>query len=207
MLVTHLLGARPGDRLLDACAAPGGKTTHLAALTGNQARILAIDKHAQRVELIRRGADRLGCRGIEARCWDLTDAPDFLEPGSFDRILVDAPCSGLGVLRRNPESRWNRRPADIQELAALQRQILAQVAPLLRSGGHLVYSVCTFTGAETDDVVKDFLARHPAFIEEDLRTLLPAGWLELATGTGRVRTLPHLHDDMDAFFVARFIKS
>jgi 16S rRNA (cytosine967-C5)-methyltransferase len=207
MLVTHLLGARPGDRILDACAAPGGKTTHLAALTGNQARILAIDKHAQRVELIRRGADRLGCRGIEARCWDLTDAPDFLEPGSFDRILVDAPCSGLGVLRRNPESRWNRRPADIQELAALQRQILAQVAPLLRSGGHLVYSVCTFTGAETDDVVKDFLARHPAFIEEDLRTLLPAGWLELATGTGRVRTLPHLHDDMDAFFVARFIKS
>jgi 16S rRNA (cytosine967-C5)-methyltransferase len=207
MLIAHLLEARPGERVLDACAAPGGKTTHLAALTGNQARILAIDKHLQRVELINQGAKRLGCSGIEARCWNLTEAPDFLEPGSFDRILVDAPCSGLGVLRRNPESRWNRQPADIQELASLQLQILGQVAPLLRSGGHLLYSVCTFTAAETDAVVKDFLAQHPDFIVEDLRALLPAGWLALTTETGCVRTLPHHHDGMDAFFAARLIKS
>ncbi|MDH3455064.1 MAG: 16S rRNA (cytosine(967)-C(5))-methyltransferase RsmB [Desulfuromonadales bacterium] len=207
MLIAHLLDAQSGETVLDACAAPGGKTTHIAALTGNRARILALDKHPQRVELIKQGADRIGCQGIEARCWDLTQQPDFLEPESFDRILVDAPCSGLGVLRRNPESRWSRRPADILALAELQRTILSQVAPLLRPGGHLLYSVCTFTAAETDAVVKDFLASQPGFVQEDFRPLLPAGWLELTTDSGCVRTLPHHHDGMDAFFAARFMKT
>ena len=207
MLVAHLLGARPGDQILDACAAPGGKTTHLAALTGNQARILAIDKHPQRVELINRGAARLGCRAIETRCWDLTVPPDFLEAESFDRILVDAPCSCLGVLRRNPESRWSRKPEDIRELATRQGKILDQVAPLLRPGSHLLYSVCTFTTVETDDVVRDFLATHADFTLEDLRGLVPPEWQELMTANGCMRTLPHRHDGMDAFFVARFRKS
>ena len=207
MLIAHLLDAQPGETVLDTCAAPGGKTTHIAALTGSQARILALDKHPQRVELINQGADRIGCQGIEARCWDLTERPDFLESESFDRILVDAPCSGLGVLRRNPESRWSRRPADILTLAELQSTILSQVAPLLRPGGHLLYSVCTFTAAETDAVVKSFLASHPGFVQEDFRALLPAGWLELTTDSGCVRTLPHRHDGMDAFFAARFVKT
>jgi 16S rRNA (cytosine967-C5)-methyltransferase len=207
MLIAHLLDPRPGETVLDTCAAPGGKTTHIAALTGNRARILALDKHSQRVELINQGAARIGGQGIETRCWDLSQKPDFLEPESFDRILVDAPCSGLGVLRRNPESRWSRRPADILALAELQRTILSQVAPLLRSGGHLLYSVCTFTAAETDTVVKDFLASQPGFVQEDFRALLPAGWLDLTTDSGCVRTLPHHHDGMDAFFAARFIKT
>lgn len=207
MLIAHLLDTQPGEKVLDACAAPGGKTTHIAALTNNQAHILALDRHSRRVELINQGAKRLGCQGIETRTWDLTEEPDFLEHGSFDRILVDAPCSGLGVLRRNPESRWSRRPADIGELAALQQTILRQVAPLLRSGGHLLYSVCTFTAAETDVVVKDFLACHPDFLQEDFRTLLPVEWTELATDTGSVRTFPHHHDGMDAFFAVRFVKS
>ncbi len=110
MLIGHLLDPQPGEKILDACAAPGGKTTHIAALTNNQARIMALEKYPQRVELINQGAARIGCQGIEARCWDLTEPPEFLEPESFDRILVDAPCSGLGVLRRNPESRWSRAP-------------------------------------------------------------------------------------------------
>ncbi len=206
MLIAHLLAAQPGDKVLDACAAPGGKTTHIAALAGNQAQILALDKHPRRVELIHQGAARIGCQGIEAQCWDLTEKPDFLEPESFDRILVDAPCSGLGVLRRNPESRWSRQPSDIKALAELQQTILGQVAPLLRSGGHLLYSVCTFTTAETDAVVEAFLTTHPDFVQEDFRTLLPAEWLPLTTDTGSVRTLPHHHDGMDAFFVTKFIK-
>lgn len=206
MLITHLLEAQPGEAILDACAAPGGKTTHIAALTGNQARILALDKHPQRVELINQGVARIGCHGIEARCWDLTEKPAFLEPGSFDRILVDAPCSGLGVLRRNPESRWSRRPADIQTLAELQQTLLGHVATLLRPGGHLLYSVCTFTAMETTAVVKNFLASHPGFAQEDFRSLVPAEWLELTTDSGCVRTLPHHHDGMDAFFAARFVK-
>jgi 16S rRNA (cytosine967-C5)-methyltransferase len=176
-------------------------------LTGNQARILALDKHPQRVELIKKGAERIGCHGIEARCWDLSEKPDFLELESFDRILVDAPCSGLGVLRRNPESRWSRQPADIQNLAELQRTVLRQVAPLLRPGGHLLYSVCTFTAAETDAVVEDFLASHPGFVQEDFRTLLHAEWRELVTDSGCVRTLPHRHDGMDAFFAVKFRKT
>ena len=207
MLIAHLLDPQPGDKILDACAAPGGKTTHIATLTGNQASITALDKYPQRVELIKQGAERIGCQKIEARCWDLTEKPDFLEPESFDRILVDAPCSGLGVLRRNPESRWSRRPADIKELVELQRTILKQVAPLLRPGGHLLYSVCTFTAAETDAIVHNFLATHPDFVQEDFRTLLPMEWQELTTDNGCVRTLPHHHDGMDAFFAVRFIKS
>jgi len=207
MLIAHLLDAQPGETVLDACAAPGGKTTHIAALTGNQARILALDKHPQRVELIKKGAERIGCHGIEARCWDLTEKPDFLELESFDRILVDAPCSGLGVLRRNPESRWRKQPADIQNLADLQRTILRQVAPLLRPGGHLLYSVCTFTAAETDAVVEDFLVSHPGFVQEDFRTLLHAEWRELVSDSGCIRTLPHRHDGMDAFFAVKFRKA
>jgi 16S rRNA (cytosine967-C5)-methyltransferase len=207
MLMAHLLEPRPGDKILDACAAPGGKTTHIAALTGDQADITALEKYPRRVELIRQGAKRIGCQKIEARCWDLNAAPEFLEPESFDRILVDAPCSGLGVLRRNPESRWSRRPADIKGLVELQRTILRQVAPLLRPGGHLLYSVCTFTAAETDAIVHDFLANQPSFKQEDFRSLLPRGWQGLTTDRGCVRTLPHRHDGMDAFFAVRFVKS
>jgi 16S rRNA (cytosine967-C5)-methyltransferase len=110
-------------------------------------------------------------------------------------------------LRRNPESRWSRRSADLVELASLQRTILTQVAQLLRPGGQLLYSVCTFTTAETDAVVKDFLAAHGDFSQEDFRSLLPEAWAPLATASGSVRTLPHQHDGMDAFFVARFVKS
>jgi len=206
MLISHLLDPKPGDRVLDACAAPGGKTTHLAALTGNQAKIVALDKYPQRVELIEQGGKRLGCQGIETRCWDLTEAPEFIKPESVDRVLIDAPCSGLGVLRRNPESRWSRNPADMKELAALQTTILNHVVPLLRPGGHLLYSVCTFTEAETDAVVRLFLATHPDMILEDLRPLMPREWAELFTENGCLRTLPHRHDGMDAFFAARFVK-
>lgn len=207
MLMAHLLDPQPGDRILDSCAAPGGKTTHIAALTDNQAQITALEKYPQRAELINQGAKRLGAQNIEARCWDLIEQPDFLEPESFDRILVDAPCSGLGVLRRNPESRWSRRPADIKELVELQRTILKQVAPLLRPGGRLLYSVCTFTAAETDAIVHNFLTTQPGFTQEDFRPLLPAEWQELIADKGCVRTLPHRHDGMDAFFAARFVKS
>ncbi|MDT8419951.1 MAG: 16S rRNA (cytosine(967)-C(5))-methyltransferase RsmB [Desulfuromonadales bacterium] len=203
MLIAHLLDAQPGMRILDACAAPGGKTTHLAALTANRSPILALEKHAHRVELIRRSADRLGCTAVEARTWDLTEPPEFLEPQSFDRVLVDAPCSGLGVLRRNPESRWNRTAADARELAGLQATILDQVAPLVRVGGVLLYSVCTFTTSETTAVVADFLARHKEYELDGLGQAVPEHWRELIGPDGMLHTFPHRHDGMDAFFAAR----
>jgi 16S rRNA (cytosine967-C5)-methyltransferase len=204
MLIAHLLDAKAGQRILDACAAPGGKTTHLAALAGNRAEIVALDKHPQRIELLRQGAQRLGCNCIEARVWDLTVPPDFLTPESFDRVLLDAPCSGLGVLRRNPESRWSKSAANLRELAGLQRQLLANVAPLVRPGGKLLYSVCTFSRGETDEVVSAFLETHPQFTLENLRDQSPPEWGELFTAEGALRSYPHRHGGMDAFFAARF---
>ncbi|MDX2478893.1 MAG: 16S rRNA (cytosine(967)-C(5))-methyltransferase RsmB [Desulfuromusa sp.] len=203
MLMAHLLDAHPEQRILDCCAAPGGKTTHLAALTDCRAAILALDKYPRRVELIEQGAQRLGCSSIVPRQWDLTEFPDFLEPQSFDRILLDAPCSGLGVLRRNPEGRWNKSPVNIRELAVLQRQILECVAPLVKTGGKVLYSVCTFSHAETDAIIDNFLADHPEFELENLADRVSPDWADLFTDKGTLRSYPHRHGGMDAFFAAR----
>jgi 16S rRNA (cytosine967-C5)-methyltransferase len=203
MLIAHLLQPQAGEAILDGCSAPGGKTTHMAALTGNASRILALDLHPKRLELVRQGAARLGCQGIDHRVWDLTGPPTFLAAGSFDRVLVDAPCSGLGVLRRNPESRWRRIEADIVELARLQRRMLENVAPLLRPGGVLVYSLCTITPEETEGVVEAFLAAHDDYRREDLRQLVPEHWQTLFDERGALRTFPHRHGGMDAFYAVR----
>jgi 16S rRNA (cytosine967-C5)-methyltransferase len=203
MLIAHLLDPQPGERILDACAAPGGKTTHLAALTNNQAQILALELHPQRVQLLEQGAARNGCSCIAPRQHDLTEFPDFLEIDSFDRVLVDAPCSGLGVLRRNPESRWSRQAADLPELAALQSKILFNVAPLVRPGGLLLYSVCTFSRVETSGVVETFLANHREFAAESLVAQLPEGWQDLLDAAGALRSFPQRHDGMDAFFAVK----
>jgi len=203
MLMAHLLDVHPEQRILDACAAPGGKTTHLAALTDNRADILALDKYPRRVELIAEGGERLGCTSIKAQQWDLTETPDFLEKKSFDRILLDAPCSGLGVLRRNPEGRWYKSPVNLRELAVLQRQILDNIAPLVKPGGKLLYSVCTFSHIETDAIIESFLAEHPEFELEDLREQSSSDWADLFTAKGTLRSYPHRHGGMDAFFAAR----
>ncbi|APG28309.1 16S rRNA (cytosine(967)-C(5))-methyltransferase [Syntrophotalea acetylenivorans] len=204
MLIAHLLAPQPGERLLDACAAPGGKTTHLAALADNRAEIMALDISAARLALVEQSALRLGTQGISCRAWDLTAAPDFLKNGSFDGILVDAPCSGLGTLRRNPESRWRRQPADLAVNAERQLAILSRAAPLLRTGGRLVYSLCTFTQEETEGVVQKFLAAYPEFERIDLRLQVPEAWRELFDEQGALRTWPHHHGGMDAFFAVGF---
>ncbi len=202
MLIAHLLAPKPGEKILDACAAPGGKTTHLCALGDNAVEVLALDLHPQRARLVTSGAARLGCRGITARAWDLTQPPPFLAPASFDAILVDAPCSGLGVLRRNPEIRWRRTAADIAQMAEQQRAILANTATLVKPGGRLLYSVCTLTEEETDGVVQAFLATHPDFVADDLRESVPPAWRELFGEDGRLRTWRRADTGMDAFFAA-----
>lgn len=202
MLIAHLLAPGKGDKILDACAAPGGKTTHIAALAHGGASVMALDLHPQRVRLVAEGAERLGCGQIETRPWDLTRPPDFLPRDSFDKVLVDAPCSGLGVLRRNPEIRWRRTKDDIRRMAALQKTILGNVAPLVRPGGVLLYSLCTMTPEETTGVVEAFLGEHGDFEAEDLRLLFP-DWKDLFDSRGALRTFPHLHGGMDAFFAVR----
>jgi len=207
MLISHLLDPQPGENILDACAAPGGKTTHIAALTDNQARITALELHEHRTELVRHGAQRLGCEKITAKTWDLREHPDFLPVESFDRILVDAPCSGLGVLRRNPEVRWRRQLNDLKEMAGLQMVILSQIVPLLKPGGVLLYSLCTDTPEESEEVVERFLKVEPSFEREDLRLSAPEEWQELFDDQGALRTRPYRHDGMDAFYAVRFRKS
>ncbi len=200
ILMSHLLDVNSGHNILDACAAPGGKTTHLATLGENRAPVLALDKYPQRVELITQSAKRLGCSTITAKTCDLTETVDFIEAQSFDRILLDAPCSGLGVLRRNPEGRWNKSPANLRELAATQAEILNTVAPMLKVGGKLLYSVCTFSHIETDAIIEQFLDDHQEFERLDLHQQLPAEWSDLFTSKGTLRSYPHRHNGMDAFF-------
>ncbi len=156
-LVAHVLGARAGERVLDVCAAPGSKTTHVAALACDEAKIAAGDLYEHRLRLVNEACARLGVRSVSAVVLDAEDALPFAD-GAFDRVLVDAPCTGTGTLRHNPEIRWRLAPTDIAELAARQRKILAEAARTVRRGGRLVYSTCSVEREENEAVVADFLA-------------------------------------------------
>src|SRR5262249_49868197 len=170
-LVTSLLGIEPGAAVLDACAAPGGKALHAAALAGPHGLVVALDPHHGGVRRIVAEASRLGITTARAAVADARRSP--LAP-ACDAVLVDAPCSGRGTLRRHPELRWRRRPDDLPRLAALQRELLAGVADLVRPGGVLVYAVCSALRAETDDVVAGFLTDAPRFTREPAAPWLPA---------------------------------
>ncbi len=198
-LVTGLLGIEPGNAVLDACAAPGGKALHAAALAGPRGLVVALDPHRGGVRRITTEAARLGAVSLHAVVADARRPP--LRRG-FDAVLVDAPCSGLGTLRRHPELRWRRRPEDLPRLATLQRELLAGVARLVRSGGVLVYAVCSPLRAETDDVIGAFLAAEPRFARESAVASLPAAAAPLVDADGALRTWPHRHD-VDAFFAVR----
>jgi 16S rRNA (cytosine967-C5)-methyltransferase len=194
-LVTLLLGDMRDARVLDACAAPGGKATYAAELGARL--VVALDAHIGGAARIAADAMRLGADVIRVAVADARRPP--LRDAAFDAVLVDAPCSGLGTLRRHPELRWRRRPEDVPRLAALQREILTGVARLVRPGGVLVYAVCTLTRDENEDVVRGFLATHPGFEIEDPRGLVPGA---LVGADGFLRTLPHRHG-LDGFFAAR----
>jgi 16S rRNA (cytosine967-C5)-methyltransferase len=189
-------------RVLDACAAPGGKTTAIAERLAGSACVLALDP--RRAGLARLGAEcrRLGLDRVVAAVADARFPPARI---AFDAVLVDAPCSGLGTLRRHPEVRWRRRPEDVPRLAALQRAILDQCAPLVRAGGALVYAVCTLTREENEDVVRDFLAGHPTFGVEPAGEVLAGEARQLVSPDGCVRTLPHRHG-LDGFFAVRLAR-
>ena len=163
------LGVRPGDRVLDLCAGPGGKSTHLAALTGPAGSVVAVELHPHRAELIRQAAARVGV-SVDVRVGDAADAPVAADE-QFDVVLLDAPCTGLGTGRRRPEVRWRRTPDDTADLADLQRSLLAAAASHLAPGGRLTYSVCTWTAAETD-AVADTLQRD-GLTPGERRQLLP----------------------------------
>lgn len=201
MLVGYAVSPNEGDLVVDACAAPGGKATHLALLGGPGCRVIALDSNAGRIEAMRKSVRRLGLENIEIRIGDSREMSALVE-GKADRVLVDAPCSGLGTLRRNPELKWRRKPEDLPHFAHLQLSLLEGASETVRSGGALVYSVCTFAQEETRGVMEAFLSRHGDFGVASLEPYLPEEYASSLSPEGYAQLLPHLHR-CEGMFIAR----
>lgn len=204
MLAALAVAPAPGSVVIDACAAPAGKTTHLAALMQNEGRVLACDIHPRKLQGVAHRAAAMGATCVEAYHLDAREIGRRWA-GEADSILVDAPCSGLGTIRRRPDIKWRAVEADLARHAATQRVILDGVAGAVQSGGVLVYSVCSLEPEEGPEVVQAFLAGHPSFG----RAPLPDGFPRIVGGSpvegtmsGEIRLLPHRHDT-DGFYVAR----
>jgi len=203
-LAALLLAPQPGDTILDLCAAPGGKATYLAELTGDNCSMVACDRNPRKLALIREVVERLGIRNITVTLLDATKPLEKLDQGLFDRILIDAPCSGLGVIHRNPEGKWWKEPSDPLRLAITQRAILANAAGRLKPGGVMVYSTCSTSLEENEQVVENFIKQRPDFMIEPVSSALPQT-AEMQTKQGFFRSWLH-RDGMDGFFAARLIK-
>jgi 16S rRNA (cytosine967-C5)-methyltransferase len=206
-MIAPLLKPEPDMRILDACAAPGGKTSHLAALAQDRARIVALDISQTRLKETASNLQRLGVHSVEFVEGDASDPQMVKNLGTFDRILVDAPCSNLGVLRHNPEAKYRVTPEALTQFARIQSKILSNMSRLLNPGGMLVYSVCSPTEEETEGVIDAFLSANSGFslvpfIPEEV--LMPV----LVTARGFFATFPPLPEmPLDGFFAARVAKN
>lgn len=206
-LIPLLLDPQPGERVLDACAAPGGKTTHLAALMQNKGEIVALDPNPRRLRLVKENCDRLGVSLVQTFVGDarqLAQATGTRMAGApqFDRILLDAPCSGVGVLRRHPEGKWHKQAESLHRHHQLQHELLTAVSRHLRPGGWLVYSTCSTEPEENEQVIERFCQTHAEFVRDPLAPWLPPAGLSFLTNQGDFSTVGNLHS-MDAFYAAR----
>jgi 16S rRNA (cytosine967-C5)-methyltransferase len=183
MLATYALGAKENEYVLDACAAPGGKSTHIAEKMQNTGEVISVDLHQHKVRLINENARRLGLSNIKTNVSDSRLLPEKFKPETFHRILLDAPCSGLGVMRRKPDMKYTKAEKDLERLSSIQQNLLTSVASLLKKGGILVYSTCTVDKEENEHTVKTFLENNPEF-EADLsfKTRMPEAVQPLITG-------------------------
>jgi len=201
-LIAHLLDPKPGETILDACAGFGGKTGHTAQLMNNSGAIKAMDQHAWKLRSLETSMKRLGISTVTTWHHDLTSpVPEDLE-GVFNRILLDAPCSGLGVIRRNPDTKWKKQKEDLTRFHDRQLGFLACLAPLVKRGGWLVYCVCSLEPEEGDGVVEDFLKSHGDFAICRSPSRLPEMDNHFFDGSGMFRTVPQEHS-MDGFFAVR----
>ena len=202
--VIDLLDPQPGDIVLDACAAPGTKATAIAERVQETGHVIAVDKHERRLALAGRDARRLGLQNIELRCLDTTRQLDELGAIKFDRVLIDAPCSGLGTIRRNPDARWRVKAEDPSRLAEIQKLLLKEGIDRLKPGGVLVYSTCTLEPEENDHVVDAVLSlRRNSRLSG--RDDLPATLHDWIDKRGLMRAYPHL-TGADGFFAAQITK-
>ena len=200
-LVTHLLDPQPGETIIDVCAAPGGKTTHIAELMGDRGRIIALDRHAKRLDRVRANCDRLQLTSIQLQTGDSRQF-NFVEQA--DKVLLDVPCSGLGTLHKRPDIRWRQTPAKIAELVRLQRELLAVAATWVKPKGILVYATCTINLLENEKVIQSFLEDNPDWSLKPPILDFPAS--HFVTSTDWIKVYPHQHD-MDGFFMAKLQKN
>ncbi|MBD2363375.1 16S rRNA (cytosine(967)-C(5))-methyltransferase [Anabaena minutissima FACHB-250] len=201
-LVSHILDPQPGEVIIDACAAPGGKTTHMAELMQDEGKILACDRTASRLRKLKDNAQRLGLHSIEIYTGDSRNLPQF--DHTADRVLLDAPCSGLGTLHRHADARWRQTPASVVELSTLQKELTSQTSNFVKPGGVLVYATCTLHPAENEGVITEFLREHSDWQIEPLSVDSP--YSIYSTPQGWLKVWPH-RQDMDGFFMVRLRKT
>lgn len=203
-LITSILDPQPGEKILDACAAPGGKTTHIAQKMENLGEIYAFDLHQKKLKQIEEGCRRLGIKIVRANLGDAVNPLPGLGEIKFDRVLADVPCSGFGTLRRNPDLKWRREKEDLKRLSQLQFSILKNLSGYVREGGLLTYSTCTVFHEENEEVVERFLSEHRAFQLDSLFEVLSEK-CHLFIRRGYFKTFPPA-GDLDGFFAARLRK-
>ena len=197
-LACRLLDVEPGMRVLDLCAAPGGKSAYLAGLMHNEGEIIAIDRYESRLKLLSRKMERLGVTCVKTV---ETDALDYND-GKFDRVLADVSCSGSGTLRKKPDIKWKHDLLDLRRMTAIQFNLLEKASTLVKDGGYVVYSTCSIEPEENFDIVNKFLQNHPEFKLKDISNKFPK---ELIDENGCIQTLPHIHKS-DGAFAAKLIK-
>jgi 16S rRNA (cytosine967-C5)-methyltransferase len=201
-LVAELTAAAPGERVLDACASPGGKTTAMAAAMGNRGLIVATDLRGRRVDLLRRTVASASATCVHVVQANVAGVLPFTT--TFDCVLLDAPCSGLGTLRRDPDIRWRRSVDELEPLAAVQNEMLGRAAEVVVPGGRLIYATCSSEPEENEDVVTRFLTEHREFTLAPER--IPGGLVRFITGDGHFRTFP-FRDQLEPFFAAMLVKT
>ncbi len=203
MLVGHVVDPKAHMRVLDMCSAPGGKTTHLAELMGDTGEIVACDVHPHKIELIEKQAERLGLESITARVQDGTAfVPEWEQ--HFDVVLLDAPCSGLGIMKRKPDIRARKQPEDIAAIHAIQKQLAQNAVKYLKPGGVLVYSTCTLTTSENQQMV-DYFVEDLELLKSPVKAYLPEKLQAVAADENFIEILPQMMQS-DGFFIARFKK-
>jgi 16S rRNA (cytosine967-C5)-methyltransferase len=203
-LVSCMLSPAPGQTILDACAGLGGKTGHMAQLTQNKGAVWAMDKNEKKLAKLRAEMKRLGAGPAQTVRRDLSEK--IQDMGAFDKVLADTPCSGLGVLRRNPDAKWSASLDKIKRSARRQLLFLKNLSPLVKPGGCLVYAACSMEPEENEKIAKAFLAMRPGFVVDPNPPGLPEKAKALLNPSGFLKTAPHLHD-MDGFFTVCFKKT
>ena len=201
MLASKILDPKPDSTVMDLCSAPGGKTTHMAEIMKNKGRIIAFDIHEHKLKLVNQNAKKLGINIIETF---LRDASIYMEEykNTADYVLVDAPCSGLGLIRKKPEIRWRVKESDLPELQKMQYKILSNASKYLKPGGALVYSTCTITEEENENLINIFLKFNRDYELEDISGYIPHSFINNFSRNGCLKLFPNLNGT-DGFFIAK----